>query len=887
MRYSLSFSFIFLLSAIFIKSCQQPANQLNIFDSLAQSIVFLDSTIESGTLKQLVFADSLFHKHHLTDALSAYSSIKSNRSTTIDSYIEFRTNEIKQKLNTHLVYPDSILSHTNIKINSNSISLDSILYFLDEINLYNPIDITAFESLADRILENIPVPKYWQAKINLILGEYYFYEVNDIYKAYSYYNKANVIFISLEYPTHEILYLKKDIIQLTIGQREYLVGRNHGDDMIRISQTYFPSDTVLCVISNYMSGYIDRIALPDNTYLLKYKKAAEHSFPIQYSKLHQTVLSSFIYSVRSRNDTILLDSLRAELKWSISKSDTFVNYYKMLAEEYYKQKAYANTVLFAQKAIYFQNRYKRYAPPIYLTLSSVLIESYRQLGQLENSNREAFNNINFKYPFKSYNYRDILDGNADYGYFNFIIIGDLIKNLYLSYLQNKNLQNLLDADQLVDKANELIDKENYSIEENRRVDMLGYSKAIYNTAMQVYYELYSQKRGNTYLERFFYYQEKTKANILYGESVELREKYKIPEELTKYELNLKDELRKYRMNVSEISYVDKLYKKFDSLNLIYQVKYPNFYSTRVSGGIKSFSNINIADTILFASYSIFDSTVYTFYIGDSVWITKSEYDYLLDRILDSTLSMQMRNEITNPTYANLSSSLSSEIIDTLNLKNEKVLIFCPGGKLNGLNISLLHSGINESKLEDGINVFYTFSASSMDPDGINLNVTGKTVAFSFSDKETIKNPSMILPELPGAYQEVLEIGNQFTQIKIYSGKKATKQNCILSYTDRSVIHLYFALHGVASSETRENTYLLFRTSNFKKLDTLYGFELLRYSSSPMLITLAACESSNGIMVESEGIYNLVRYFKLNGAKLIKANYFKLHDNASISWIQFI
>jgi len=144
---------------------------------VAQSITFLDSTIESGTLNQLVFADSLFHRHRLTDALSSYTSINLNRSAIIDSYIAFRTNEIKQKLNTHLVYPDTIFSHTNIKMDLNSKLLDSLLYFLDEINLYNIIDLSVFESLAHRTLALESVPKYWKAKINLILGEYYFCEV--------------------------------------------------------------------------------------------------------------------------------------------------------------------------------------------------------------------------------------------------------------------------------------------------------------------------------------------------------------------------------------------------------------------------------------------------------------------------------------------------------------------------------------------------------------------------------------------------------------------------------------------------------------------------------------------------------------------------------------
>jgi len=844
---------------------------------MAQTITFLDSTIEYGTLKQLVFADSLFHMHRLTEALSAYDSTNTNRSNRIYSYIAFRTNEIKQKLNMHLVYPDSIFSHTDIKLNSYSGLLDSLLYFLDEINLYNQIDLTSFESISQRTLASVAIPLYWKAKINLIQGEYYFYEVNDLYKAYSSYTLANSQFESLNYPTHESIYLKKDLIQLTIGQREYLLGRKYGEDMIRLSQHYFKQDTVLNVISYYMSGYIDRLVQPDSLFIQKYRHAvalAEHS---SFKKLYQSALNSFIYSIRGRNDTFLLDSLNKQLIDEIQNSDTFVNIYKTKGEEFYHLKNYVQAIEYTQKAIHFLYSYKRFTPPIYLTLTSILIDSYRKVGQFDNSNKEAYNNINFKYPFKCQNFQDIHQGKADYGYFNFIIIGDFIKNLYLEYLLNQNLSYLTQADLLISKANELIDKENYSIEENRRLDMLDYSKAIYQSAMHVYYELYGKTRNMNNLESFFYYQEKTKANILYSESVELREKFKIPYELTQFELSLKEEIRRYRMNFSNISYVDVLYKRYDSLNQIIKLKHPEFYSARISGSIKKLEDIKIVDTVLFASYSISDQTIFSTFIGDSIWIRKNDYNSEFVKDLDSAISFQIRNDISHELYQNLSESMLSKLFDKRNLRAKKVLIFCPTGKLNGLNLSMLHPKSFNGYFGDNLNIFYTFSASSMDLDGINISNTGKTIAFSFSDLETIKNPSLVLPELPGAYQEVKAFINQSVQNIIYTGTYASRQNCINAYSDTLTNHLYLALHGVSNSFTRENTYLILRTNNYKKLDTFYGYEFLKYPSKIPLITLATCESSNGTNVENEGIYNLVRYLKQNGAKRIDSNYWKSKD----------
>lgn len=887
MRYSFKVSFIFLLSLIMLKSCQKPDNQLSISNSLAQSTVFLESTIESSTLKQVVFADSLFHMHHLTDALSAYTSINSKRSTTINSYITFRSNEIKQKLNTHLVYLDTIFNHSNILMNSNSGSLDSILYFLDEINLYNPIDISIFESLAQRTIALPSIPAYWKAKINLILGEYYFYEVNDLYKAYSCYTLANTQFESLDYPTHESIYLKKDLIQLTVGQREYLLGRKYGEDMIRLSQTYFPQDTILAVISNYMSGYIDRLIPPDSLFVQKYNHAVRLVAHTSYKKLHQASLNSFIYSIRGRSDTLLLDSLTKQLHFQIEASDTLVNIYKTKAEEFYQLKNYSKTIEYANKAILFLARYKRYTPPIYLTLTSILIDSYRKLSQFDKSNKEAYNNINFRYPFKCQNFKDIFQGKADYGYYNFIIIGDFIQNLYLEYIKTKNLDNLNQAHHLITKANELIDKENYSIEENRRLDMLDYSKSIYQSAMHVYYELYDKSRNKNYLESFFYYQEKTKANILYAESVELREKFKIPNELIQFELSLKEEIRKYRMNFSNISYVDVLYKRYDSLNQVIKLKYPDFYSARVSGSIKKLKDIKIADSILFASYSIFDQTIYSAFISDSIWINKKEFNLELEKDLDSLINYQMLSQTTHKAYQRLTDSIVPLFFDTQYLNGKKVILISPAGKINGLNPSILRVNSFSGYLGDNFNIFYAFSASSMNLDGINVTDTGKITAFSFSDLETIRNPSLILPELPGAYQEVNSISKKGDQNMIYTGLNATKQNFIKAYCDTLTTHLYLAVHGVAISSIREGVYLVFRTGNYRKMDTLYGYELIELFSSIPLITLASCKSASGFSIENEGVYNLVRYLKLNGANIIKANFGNIQDLNPIAFVKFI
>ncbi|MBK8052345.1 MAG: CHAT domain-containing protein [Saprospiraceae bacterium] len=154
---------------------------------------------------------------------------------------------------------------------------------------------------------------------------------------------------------------------------------------------------------------------------------------------------------------------------------------------------------------------------------------------------------------------------------------------------------------------------------------------------------------------------------------------------------------------------------------------------------------------------------------------------------------------------------------------------------------------------------------------------GKTALFAFSDPNTIRSKYRTrLIELPGTYKETTALKSKYPDTDIYAGTTATKANFLQAYLDTSVQYIHLALHGIANSAEKDDVKLYFRTSE-GGLDSLYGYELLRYKSRCKKIVLSACQSGLGSYVKGEGLFSLPRYFMINGATDVVFNYWDVED----------
>ncbi|MFZ1703792.1 MAG: CHAT domain-containing protein [Saprospiraceae bacterium] len=153
----------------------------------------------------------------------------------------------------------------------------------------------------------------------------------------------------------------------------------------------------------------------------------------------------------------------------------------------------------------------------------------------------------------------------------------------------------------------------------------------------------------------------------------------------------------------------------------------------------------------------------------------------------------------------------------------------------------------------------------------------KVAVFAFSDKTTILDKKRnYLVELPGTYKEAIRLKKEHPNAMLFTGRDATIDNFLKVYQDPEIGFIHLALHGKANSVEKDDVKLYFRTKN-GGLDSLYGYDLLRYRSSCKKVVLSACQSGLGKYIKGEGNYSLPRYFMLNGAREVMSSLWDVED----------
>ncbi|MFC2119266.1 CHAT domain-containing protein [Bacteroidota bacterium] len=126
-----------------------------------------------------------------------------------------------------------------------------------------------------------------------------------------------------------------------------------------------------------------------------------------------------------------------------------------------------------------------------------------------------------------------------------------------------------------------------------------------------------------------------------------------------------------------------------------------------------------------------------------------------------------------------------------------------------------------------------------------------------------------------------KIANTF----LYSN--ATKKNFIKNAKNYKIIHI--ATHGIVNEFMKNMPGLIFSYSNKNLRDSLfspddyilYSEEFSNLALSADLITLSACESGIGEIVNGEGIINMTRELIYSGAKNILASLWKISDKPTM------
>lgn len=208
------------------------------------------------------------------------------------------------------------------------------------------------------------------------------------------------------------------------------------------------------------------------------------------------------------------------------------------------------------------------------------------------------------------------------------------------------------------------------------------------------------------------------------------------------------------------------------------------------------------------------------------------------------------------------------IFKDIDLKNYKKIIICPEGNVNDLVFEALLFSSKNSNLGDyrqldylvkHFQLQYTLSSSIYlkKIESIPLNIA----AFAPF------NPNRKYAELPFSSQ----LMNKLSALNqdVYKNETATADNFLK--TKSSILH--FSGHGSIDEQSSTLSSLVFsdRTLNLAEIPLI---------QSPKLVVLNACNSSNGKIIQGDGVDGFVRAFHAAGAEVTIANLWEVDDKVS-------
>jgi len=139
-----------------------------------------------------------------------------------------------------------------------------------------------------------------------------------------------------------------------------------------------------------------------------------------------------------------------------------------------------------------------------------------------------------------------------------------------------------------------------------------------------------------------------------------------------------------------------------------------------------------------------------------------------------------------------------------------------------------------------------------------------------------------LARLPFTREEVLSIGRLFpeSQRQIYLAKAAT-EDAVMAENLAQYRYIHFATHGFLDESATGRSGILFSSDpRSQEAGVLQSGQIMRLKMHADLVTLSACSTGLGKMVNGEGILGLTRAFFYAGAHNIAVSLWNVNDSAT-------
>lgn len=467
------------------------------------------------------------------------------------------------------------------------------------------------------------------------------------------------------------------------------------------------------------------------------------------------------------------------------------------------------------------------------------------------------------------------------------------------YGQTLKLEDLKMALNCLYSSDSLIDEiRHQSTDENDKLALGSRAAEVYEDGVRIAMVISENVlRPKPYLEKAFYFAEKSKSAVLQESIADAQAKSfsGIPAALLEEEKVIKSTIalvtQKLAQKPSEQE-IQQLQRQLFEANASYRAfssrlekEYPNYFNLKFSQPAINVSEIQrvISSSSAVLSYFIAEKNnkLYLFQITHQGLKVKTiSLPTLIDRAIKGFTNGILYSEIN--TYQKSANVLSPLLLPSLP-SSIRELIIIPAGKLGTLPFEALST--TRMKAEDFLKVNYAIQRYAIGYEfSSSLLIQKREVAEPATPSIFLCAPVKFdeqtgLSELPGTQQEVNTIANLFhgrnKSVLFADANEVTiKSPDLASYQ-----YLHFATHGVVDEINPESS-KIFLSAFAKEDGNLYAGEIYNLNLNAQLTVLSACQTGLGKVSKGEGVIGLSRALVYAGSKNIIVSFWSVADEST-------
>lgn len=503
------------------------------------------------------------------------------------------------------------------------------------------------------------------------------------------------------------------------------------------------------------------------------------------------------------------------------------------------------------------------------------------------------------------------------------------KILWELYRITPDIKILKAASQTSELIVSLLDKVRINIsEEESRLVLGDRYRASYINAIRDYNLLYKKTADRALLEKAFEYSEKSKVAGLLASTRELKAvQFHIPINIAEFERNLQREISLCNARISDesnLEYPDtviinnlnenllKATRTRDSLILVFEQKFPEYYALKYNTKAVSLNNISdiIGKDENYINYIVSDTLLYVFVANRknqqllAIPVDSSFLDNIrkFRKLLlmpspseNASVNFKSYQETGYDIYKTLIEPVKKYLIsDELLISPDNILSYIPFEALptsiytgKGILYRNLHYLMNDFKIS------YTYSATFMAESVKRDNsLTNNAIVFAPDYTEPVDIRFALLnrqatlsrlSDLPYARQEA-EYVSDITGGKLYLNNAAQESVFKSEAGGYDIIHL--AMHTILNDKDPMNSTLIFSSVNDTTDDRyLKTYEVYGIPLKAKMVVLSSCNTGSGILSSGEGILSLARGFMYSGSQSVVMSMWEIEDRSGTEIIE--